>query len=323
MHALRTTLHLPLSMLLVLCFFAGQAQAVLFYDTGSATHNTTAPGGAYTGSGWQFQGYYGSYLGTMIAPQYFITAQHFPTQGGSFVHAGLFNGAADVTYTIDTAANGGAGYWDVAGTDLRILKINEVFPTYAPLYTGSAETGLTLVTMGRGGMRGADVFVSGLLHGWEHTAGDGTTRWGANVVTGVVNYFGASLLNVEFNAGGLDEEATLSDGDSGGGVFVNDGGVWKLAGVNFTIDGDFDTNNITGDGSDFSASLFDAGGLYNGSDAGGWTLVPDGPADVPVSFYASRISSSSAAIMTITGVPEPQGGVLILVAGMCSLRRRR
>jgi len=305
------------------CAAAVNASAVLFYGTDSATHNTTAPGGLYSGSGWQYQGHYGSYLGTMIAPQYFITAQHFGTQGGSFVHAGVFNGAADVTYTIDTAANGGAGYWDIAGTDLRIFKVNEVFPYYAPLYTGNAETGLTLVTMGRGGARGAEVFVSGLLHGWEHTAGDGTTRWGANIVSGVVDYFGASLLTVEFNRLGLDEEATLSVGDSGGGVFVNDGGIWKLAGVNFTIDGDFDTNNTLGDNSHFSASLFDAGGLYNGSDGGGWTFVNDVPRDLPTQFYASRISSSTAAIQSIIAVPEPAGLLLAGAASILFARRRR
>ncbi|MBL9132543.1 MAG: PEP-CTERM sorting domain-containing protein [Verrucomicrobiaceae bacterium] len=301
--------------------------AVVFEATGNASHNTAAPTGAFEDSGWQFEGYYGGFLGTMIAPQYFITAQHIGDQGGTFVHAGLFNGGADVSYTIDAAANGGAGYWDIAGTDLRIVKINEVFPYYAPLYSGSAETGLTLVTAGRGGARGAEVIVSGTVQGWLHTPADGIARWGSNIVSDVTTIGGlGELLVVEFDDSGpfhTAEEATLSNGDSGGGVFVNDGGVWKLAGVNYSVDGLFDTNNVTGDGSEFQAALFDRGGLYQGSDAQGWSFIPNLPPDNPASFYATRISSNLAAIQAIAVVPEPGSMLLMAASALAGLRRRR
>lgn len=308
-------------------FFTSSASAVLFYDTGSSLHNTAAPTGTYQDSGWQYQGYYGAYLGTMIAPQYFITAQHMGTQGSSFVSAGLFNGGVDVTYSIDTSANGGAGFWNIAGTDLRILKINEYFPTYAPLYTGGLELGLEMVTMGRGGVRGADVMVSGTLHGWQHNAGDGVARWGSNIVSDVTNIPGlGSMLVASFDASGPEhtqEEATLSVGDSGGAVFVNDGGIWKLAGINYSVDGMFDTNNTIGDGSEFNAALFDRGGLYQGSDGQGWTLIPDVGPDNPSKMYASRISTNAAAIQAIAVVPEPQSALLIAAAGLAMIRRRQ
>lgn len=307
--------------------FAPSAQAVLFYDTGDSSHNITAPTGAYENSGWQYQGYYGAYLGTMIAPQYFITAQHMGTQGSSFVSAGLFNGGLDVTYTIDTSANSGAGYWDIAGTDLRILKINEYFSSYATLYTGSSEQGLDMVTMGRGGVRGADVMVSGSLHGWEHNLGDGVARWGSNIVSSVTTIPAlGSMLVARFDASGpghTTEEATLSIGDSGGAVFVNDGGLWKLAGINYSVDGLFDTNNTTGDGHEFNAALFDRGGLYQGSDGQGWSLIPDVGANNPSSIYASRISTNATAIQAIAVVPEPQSALLIALAGLAAIRRRK
>lgn len=303
------------------------ANAVLFYDTADSGHNIAAPTGTYQDSGWQYQGYYGAYLGTMIAPQYFITAQHMGTQGSSFVSAGVFNGSVDVTYTIDTAANGGAGFWDIAGTDLRIFKINEYFSSYATLYTGSSEQGLDMVTMGRGGVRGADVMVSGTLHGWKHNAGDGIARWGSNIVSDVTTIPGlGSMLVADFDASGLGhtaEEATLSVGDSGGAVFVNDGGIWKLAGINYSVDGMFDTNNTIGDGSEFNAALFDRGGLYQGSDGQGWTLIPNIGPDNPSSMYASRISTNAAAIQAIAVVPEPQSALLIAIAGLMAIRRRR
>lgn len=307
--------------------FASSAHAVLFYDTGSAAHNIAAPTGAYENSGWQYQGYYGAYLGTMIAPQYFITAQHMGTQGASFVSAGVFNGGTDETYTIDTSANGGAGFWDIAGTDLRILKINEYFSSYATLYTGSSEQGLDMVTMGRGGVRGTDVMVSGTLHGWEHNNGDGVARWGSNIVSDVTTLPGlGGMLLASFDAGGPGhtlEESTLSVGDSGGAVFVNDGGTWKLAGINYSVDGMFDTNNTSGDGSEFNAALFDRGGLYQGSDGQGWNFILDLPLDNASRMYASRISTNAAAIQAIAVVPEPQSVLLIAFAGLMAIRRRK
>lgn len=313
----------PRILLAVLCLGIMPSQAVLFYDTADSNHNTTAPTGIFQDSGWQYEGLYGAYLGTMIAPQYFITAQHFGTQGTTFTQSGIFNGGSDVTYNIDTTVNSGIGYWDIAGTDLRIFKVQEYFSNYAPLYTGSLEVGLTMVTMGRGGPRGADVLVGGDLHGWEHSSPDGTARWGSNTVSGVYASALGDLLMAGFSAGGTTEEATLSNGDSGGGVFVNDGGIWKLAGVNYSIDGQFDTNNTVGDGSEFDAALFDRGGLYQGSDAFGWTFIPDLPLDNPSNMYASRISTNAASIMSIAVVPEPHSALLVMLAALCGLAQRK
>lgn len=309
---------------LALCWFtAAPVHAILFYGSGDTNHNIAAPAGIFLDSGWQYEGKFGSYLGTIIAPQYFITAQHFGTQGSTFVHSGIFNGGSDVTYNVDFTTNSGVGYWDVTGTDLRIFKVNELFPYYAPIYTGGGEVGLSMITNGMGGPRDADVLVSGTLHGWLHSAADGTARWGSNTVSGVYSSVIGDLLTANFSAAGSAEEATLSDGDSGGGVFVNDGGIWKLAGVNYSIDGLFDTNNVVGDNSEFSAALFDRGGLYQGSDAFGWSHIPNLPTDNPSSLYASRISTNAAAIMSITSVPEPHSAILVLLAAMCGMLQRR
>jgi hypothetical protein len=302
---------------------ARPAQAVVFYETGDPNHNTTAPTGAYSGAGWQYEGFFGGFLGTMISPQLFITAQHIGVPSSSFVSTALFNGVADVTYTIDTAANGGTGYWDISGTDLRIFKINETFTTYAELYTLPIELGQTLVTTGRGGPRGDEVIVSAESKGWKTGGGDGIARWGANQVTAIYSTGVGDVLAAQFNAVNGVEESFLSAGDSGGGVFIKDGATWKLAGVNYAIEEDFDTNDIIGDNSHFAGAIFDKGGLYQGSDAGGWTLTPDLPVDIPEEFYVSRISSNVAAIdAVIQAVPEP-GGALLVATGMLLLSVRR
>lgn len=314
----------PHTHLLILAsiLFAGQARGIILYGTDDPGANTTAPTGLYESAGWGWQGLFGSFLGTMIGPQHFITAQHIGNQGGTFLSSALFNGIADVAYQVDTSANGGLGYWDIAGTDLRIFKIQETFSSYAPLYDGANETGLEMMIFGRGGMRGAEVSIGLDLKGWRHQVADGVPRWGLNEVSGVMGSPYGSLLRAEFNAGGGPHEATLSAGDSGGAVFVLDGGVWKLAGINFSVDGFFDTNAETGDGSHFGAALFDRGGLYQGSDSGGWTLISDTETDAPSQMYASRIAPNVSEIQGITLAPEPSGAMLLAAAAMLCLRRR-
>src|SRR6185436_10644721 len=68
-----------LAMLISLVFLFCQtisAKAVIFWSTSDPSYNTTAPTGALAGSGWQYEGKWGSFLGTVIAPQYFVTAEH-------------------------------------------------------------------------------------------------------------------------------------------------------------------------------------------------------------------------------------------------------
>jgi hypothetical protein len=259
----------------------------------------------------------------MIGQQYFITAQHIGVQGGTFVSTAEFNGVADVTYTIDAAANGGMGFWNIAGTDLRVFKINESFSSWAEIYTGSAEVGSTMVAFGRGGPRGAEVAIGPTVHGWYTTGADGVSRWGANEVSGIVASGVGDLISAQFNDVSGQNEATLSSGDSGGGVFIQVGAQWYLAGINYAVDGFFDTNSTMGDFSEFDAAFFDKGGFYEGSDGTGWTFHTDTGLDKPTNMYASRISASATEISAIVAVPEPGSLVLLALAGAVMLRRHR
>ena len=300
-------------------------EAVLFHATDDITHNReVAPGGSLAGSGWQFQGEFGNFTGTMIAPQFFITAKHLGVPSSTFVSTGYFNGGSDVVYTVDTTANGGTGYWNIGSTDLRVFKINETFSSYAPLYTGSGEVGEELVVMGRGTQRGTAVTemeMSGATIGWKWGTSDHATRWGTNEVHSTVSSGGANYLYSTFDLGVGGDEAHLSTGDSGGAVFIQDGGVWKLAGINYAVDGLWDYNDVV-DTNEFNAALFDSRGLYVGSDGDGWTLVEDEGSPEPSGFYATRISSYHGDIAAITGVPEP-GILACLVVGLGMIGRRR
>ncbi|MFN2476150.1 MAG: hypothetical protein ABR526_07415 [Chthoniobacterales bacterium] len=270
------------------------AQAIILYGTDNPVANTTAPGGALANSGWQFEGQWGAFLGTPIAPHFFVTAKHV---GGSIGQIFLFQGVEYKTT---------AEFADPS-TDLHIWQVAETFPSYAPLYDGVDEVGRQLVAIGRGTQRGAEVTFGGGSRGWSWGTADGVQRWGQNVVSQVVSggpaneYLFASFDQPpgdrRSSAGG--NEAHASAGDSGGGVFIKTNGFWKLAGIIYGIDGPFYTSP-SGAGS-FIAALFDARNFYY-YDGANYVLI-SGASPVPTGFYSTRISSRMGWIRTVIGTP--------------------
>jgi hypothetical protein len=264
---------------LTLFAFASLARGVILYRTDDPAANTTEPTGSLAGSGWQYEGNFGNFLGTAIAPHYFVTAKHLGTGPTQFSYHG-------VDYVIVRS-------FEDSGSDLRIFEVEGTLPIYAPLYSRSDEVGQHLVVIGRGTQRGAERVVNGQLRGWEYGPGDGVQRWGENEVARIVR----GALYVLFDRAGLPQESHLSAGDSGGAVFLKDGKAWKLAGIN----SDVDTFASGPDrGGPFSAVMFDERGSYR-SDG---TLVA-GTAPVPSGFYAARISSRLQWIYSIIGKVDP------------------
>jgi len=282
--------------LVLLCALAAAlpARGVIFYSTEDPSYNTTAPAGQLAGSGWQYQGRWVGFLGTPIAPSLFITANHV---GGSVGASFVFAGQSYPTTAV---------YHD-SETDLAIWKVCGVFPFYAPLYASSDETGKRCVVFGAGASRGEPMVVtngtSAALKGWLWGAADGQLRWGENQIAGIIN--GGSglgqVLRATFDANGGANEACLAGGDSGGGVFIQNAGVWQLAGINLSVDGPF---NTTDSGAGFYAALFDTGGLYESSGAN-WVLVPTRPWSQPAASYATRVS---ARLAWIRGIISAHGG---------------
>jgi hypothetical protein len=129
------------------------------------------------------------------------------------------------------------------------------------------------------------------------------------------------LLMADFNYGAGSNEAHLSGGDSGGAVFIKSGGIWKLAGINYGVDAFF---SLTGEnGSGFNAAIFDAGGLFYGTD-GNWQYITDRTADIPSSFYATRISANAAWIQAVIPEPETWASLAsLLLLAFAAWRRRR
>ncbi len=260
------------------------AHAVILIDTSDPSANTTAPTGVLANSGWQFEGDWGGFLGTPIAPHFFISAAHIGQAGANLVFQGS-------TYTSVRA-------FGLTNSDLLIWQVNETFPSFAPLYSKQDEIGKHLVVIGRGTKRGSEIFLDGTLRGWNWGAGDGLRRWGENHVVDLVPYNGHDLVYATFDQG-IPNESHLSSGDSGGAIFLSDGDVWKLAGISYAVD-DLYTAPDTSTG--FDAAVFDARGYYT-YDGTNFTLIT-GDTAVPTGFYASRISSELAWIYSVT---DPTG----------------
>ena len=268
--------------LIALVFLLGSPHlgfGILFYSTSDPSHNTTPPAGTLTNSGWQFEGLWGAFLGTPIAPKYFITAAHVGGAVGDIFH---FSGADYPT----------TGMFRDPSSDLIIWSVCGTFSNYAALYPNGDEAGKAITVFGRGTQRGEEVTIAenstNSLKGWQWGVADQRERWGTNVVSEIVsdNTLG-DFLKCSFDADGGTEEAHLSVGDSGGGVFICDGGTWKLGGLNYAVDGPF---NTSANGPGFNAAIFDERGLYIGGE-GNWMLIPNFPTNVPSAFYSSRISS--------------------------------
>lgn len=275
------------STLFTACLFlglCGTGKAVIFLGPQDITKNTTTPG---DNSGWQYEGKFNTFLGVPIAPYFFITAKHI---GGSVGNVLDFHGDLYTTIAAHPSPN----------TDLQIWEVDHAkpFPTYAPLATAAGDIGTTATIMGRGTQRGAEVIVDDVLRGWKWGSSDDVQRWGRNEVEGVLNGSPSEgqLLYCNMNSPGLPDECHLSTGDSGGGMFVLENGLWRLAGINYSVEGPYRT---TATGLSFNAALFDQRGLY--MDNGGWTLVA-GSENVPSGFVCSRISASQSWITSVTGV---------------------
>lgn len=270
---------------LVLIGFCLPSSALIFYSTADPSYNTTAPTGTLANSGWQWQGEWSKgvsvaeYLGTPIAAHYFITAKHV---AGTTSWDFNYNGK---TYDVIQ------GYSDPS-SDLQIWKVSEPFYAYAPLYTASDEDGKDCVVFGRGKIRGDQVEMT-RTNGWKWGALDNTMRWGENQIT---DASGGYLIS-EFNGAGSNECAT-AEKDSGGAVFIQDNsGIWRLAGINYSVDPAQFSTNSTGEGA-FYAACFDYRGLYTYN--GVFWQLAGGPVKRQ-ELSATRISERYAWITNVIG----------------------
>ena len=303
-----------LGVLVVSAISVAPAQAVLVYHAALPASLPTATrtiipssAGIYNGApigDWVAQD--GLFSAVAIGPHAFLTAGHFST-GSTLMLGG-------VTYTKN------ADYSDpnMTGSDLRVITVNETIPAanIAPLYTTSDETSnATAAIFGRGAPSGNTITTGQTFNGWQvpNVPLDGQLSYGLDTIdftydaTATNHYIGWNFDPAK------GSPTSLTNGDSGGAVFLLKNGIWELAGINYGISSPYATD-AAGDNSS-EDTIVNGAGLYFEDDDGTYQ-----PATGPGYSLASRVSSEAAWISAY--VPEPASLGLIAVAGLVTLRRR-
>jgi hypothetical protein len=135
------------ALLLALSF--SSIDAVILYRTGDPSANTTAPSMLIPHEGWDYEGSWAGFLGTAIAPHFFISAAHIGQAGGrTFTFQ-------SVNYTVLR------GFYDPQ-SDLVIWQVAQTFPAFASLYPRQDEVGQGTVDIGRGTQRATLTYTKSL-----------------------------------------------------------------------------------------------------------------------------------------------------------------
>jgi hypothetical protein len=310
-----------------LAFAAARVEAVIV--TGSLGNNTSAPTDPALAVRWGQVGLFrptwgpDGFLGTPIAPTLFITAKHI-------------QGFVGDTFTLSGTTYTTIARFADSSSDLAIWQVSGTFPQdkIVPLYKSpTIPANAPLYAFGVGAARGTTVTGSAFgggteLKGWRwgaYNPASPVQSWGTNTLEGVYSLGSAGLqLGFTFSAGVSDDEGTLAYGDSGGPVFIQQSGVWRLAGINYSVESPFNTTN-TGGG--FNAAVFDVGGLYYRNTPTTWAYQSPAATDSPAFAFSTSTTARLAWINgVIVSVPEPSTLAAAIVAALClplaRLRRR-
>jgi hypothetical protein len=178
---------------------------------------------APSGLNWNYVYNYKGSSAVSVGGNWLLTAAHV-----------AYGGSGEVSYGTTTNKQVDVDYYGSA--DLALVRFEKAFPGSYPLFTGALDPPnpeVIMVGYGSTGSVSADQ--------WSYSEdGRGTKRWGSQRIdlTGTfrtkpdeVNNVTSQGFYMDFHLGNTTNEAGFGSGDSGGGVFYEVDGSWKLAGV--------------------------------------------------------------------------------------------
>ena len=278
---------------LVFLLLAGAPKShAVVIDSGNGSGNTNAPVG---NAGWSYvggvNGASGVYLGESGGTGWVLTANHVGF--GNFTIDGL-------TYSAVAGSGRQIGTIDLyafqitvgSGSGLSLLS-------NLTLASASPDVGETLTMVGIGLNRAVPlttwyvdttpstwIWSTSNFPGEDATAqgfqelGTSTKRWGTNNSDGTFTINSTSMIQTTFSpVTGHGTEVAL--GDSGGGMFTAIAGGYQLSGI------------------------IDLKGTYSGQ--------PDNTAVFGDTTYGINVAGYRNQIIALTGIPEPQAPILVLV----------
>ena len=272
--------HTWLSAVFLVLSLSAPSTAVLI-DSGDGSGNTTAP---FPDPGWDNVGLRGSLGAIYLGNGWVLTANH--VAAGSVEFDGITY--AHLPSLVTQIQNP-----DGSGADLLVFGLMPPHPPLPslPLASVSPSTGEATILIGPGRDRGPATTwqptppLPPSIDGYEWGSG-ATMRWGTNEIapSPMLPIFQTISISTEFEEGATPHESQAAVGDSGGALFVENAGIWELAGLLFAI--------------------------------AGFSNQPPNTALYGNATYAGDIALYRDAILEITSVPEPRGGLLI---GSCLL----
>lgn len=223
-----------LVVILSLAMLSGQVGAIVVSDYTTATN---APSGSWD-LNWDYIYRYKRSTATAVGGPWLLTAAHVADD--TFDSTVVVNGTNYIQQEIIYHSTAGDPD-NNSKADLALVRFDKNFPGTYPLYTGgfpaqfNRRLNAILVGYGRTGTVSVASFT-------DSATGGGVKRWGTQKIDGettepydVGGLTGSTTNNgiqMLFSLGDTAYEAGVATYDSGGGTFVEEDGVWKLAGVN-------------------------------------------------------------------------------------------
>ena len=173
----------------------------------------------------------------VVSPKWILTVRHQNTNPATVSIGGIsYNCIYNSFWTGGPAGN----------VDIRLIRLKNTDGTdpnlvYAPPYTGTHETSKEVCIGGYGKYRGDTLSYNGEDYGYKWTGtSNNTLRWGQNTIDSYMDMnsspYYSKTLYADFDLDGRPYEAAPAKWDSGGGWFINQSGVWKVAALSSNVE---------------------------------------------------------------------------------------